>query len=154
MKLSEHFHLAEFTASQQADRWGIDNSPPSDVLPNLAITAQGMENVRKVLGNKPITITSGYRCPTLNMRLGSSNGNSQRPPSQHLTGQACDFICPAFGTPEDIVRAVVASDVNFDQIILEFASKGGGWVHISFTDGRRNRRVALIIDEQGARVFK
>lgn len=153
MKLSEHFDLEEFTHSQQGDRWGIDNSAPQSVMVALAITANGMENVRRLLGNKPISISSGYRCPTLNMRLGSSNGTGGRPPSQHLTGEACDFICPAFGNPESIVRTLMGSDLDFDQMIMEFASEGGGWVHISFSSSHRNRRSVLAIDRNGARPF-
>ena len=35
-QLSEHFRLAEFVVSQTAIRHGIDNTPPDDVVGNLA----------------------------------------------------------------------------------------------------------------------
>jgi zinc D-Ala-D-Ala carboxypeptidase len=142
MKLSEHFDLAEFTQSQTADRLGIDNDLPLHLCANITRLAQGMEEVRALLG-KPITITSGYRSPEVNKAVGS------RPTSQHTTGNACDFICPVYGDPAKIVAAIVASNIAYDQVIQEFASKGGGWTHISFSD--RNRKQALIIDGLGTR---
>lgn len=140
MNLSEHFTLSEFTHSQTASRLSIDNDPPAHILPKLATTAAGMELVRELLG-KPITVSSGYRGPALNAAVKGSKH------SQHLTGEACDFICPAFGTPKVIVATLMASDVPFDQVIVEFSS----WVHISFS--LRNRREALIIDSTGTRGF-
>lgn len=147
MKLSAHFDLSEFTHSQTADRLGIDNTPPTNLLPKLMTLAHGMEEVRELLGH-PITISSGYRSPAVNQAVGSKGT------SQHTLGEACDFVCPAYGSPAKIVRAIVDSTIGFDQVIQEFhnpAKPGSGWVHISFGD--RNRRTALIIDASGARSF-
>ena len=142
MNLSPHFTLAEFTHSQTAARYGIDNDPPAHVLPKLAATAAGMELVRALLG-KPITVSSGYRSSTLNRLLKGSKS------SQHMAGEAVDFTCAAFGTPVDIVAAIVASDIPYDQCILEFGARG--WTHISFSE--RNRKQALIIDSNGSREY-
>lgn len=141
MYLSTNFTLDEFTNSQTAERNGIDNTPPDSLLPTLRQTAYGLELVRTLLNNKPILVSSGYRGPALNAAVNGSNG------SQHLLGEAVDFTCPTFGTPEQVVRAIVASNIPFDQVIQEF----GRWVHISF--GPRNRRQALVIDKQGTRAF-
>ena len=143
MNLSPHFSLAEFAASAEAVRAGIDNSPPDSVIPALERTALGLEAVRVRLGTAPITITSGYRCLALNRRLGSKDT------SQHVLGQAADIICPRFGTPTQIVAALRDSGIPFDQLILEFAGSGNGWVHVSFSD--HPRRMALEIDAQGTR---
>ena len=140
MNLTKNFTLAEFTHSQTAARRSIDNDPPAHILPKLATTAAGMELVRELLG-KPITISSGYRGPDLNAAVKGSKH------SQHLTGEACDFICPAYGIPKLIVATIMASDVPFDQLILEFSS----WIHISFS--LRNRREVLVIDSTGVREF-
>ncbi len=142
MNLSHHFTLDEFTHSQTAARKGIDNTPPDSLLPTLRQTAYGMELVRTLLGDKAVLVSSGYRGPALNAEVNGSNG------SQHLLGEAVDFTCPSYGNPEQIVRAIVASNIPFDQVIQEF----GRWVHISF--GPRNRRQALVIDKQGTRPFK
>ena len=142
MNLSPHFTLEEFTESQTAGRKGINNDPPSLLFPSLSNTAQGLEQVRTLLGDRPIRISSGYRSPALNKAVGGSAS------SQHVLGEAVDFTCPAFGAPRQIVAAIVASKIPFDQVIQEFDS----WVHISFST--RNRRQALIIDNGGTRPFQ
>ena len=128
MKLTQHFNLAEFTQSQTATRKGIDNTPNSVIINNLTIVAANMEVVRTLLNNLPISISSGYRSPALNKTVGGSKT------SAHVEGWACDFICPAFGTPVQVVDKLKASDLVFDQIIEE-----GTWVHISFAPTRRKQ---------------
>ena len=141
MNLSPHFLLSEFTVSQTAARRGLDNTPPPKVLAALRRTALGLEMVRALI-QAPMQITSGYRSPRLNRIIGGAFN------SQHVKGEAADFVAPQYGTPEQIVRAIVAHpEIEFDQCIYEFNS----WVHISFTDSPR--REALVIDRQGARFF-
>lgn len=141
MNLSEHFTLEEFTFSQTAARKGIDNNPPEDVLEALQHTAECMEELRELLGH-PININSAYRSPALNKAVGSKGT------SQHLTGEAVDFTCSGFGTPAEIVEHILDSDIEYDQVILEFDR----WVHISFSQ-TRNRKQALIIDNSGTRAY-
>ena len=141
MNLSPHFPLAEFTRSGEAARRGIVNDPPMELLPALKRTALGMEAVRIRLGGMPIVVSSGYRCLALNRALDSKDT------SQHLKGEAVDFICPRFGSPANIVATLKDSDVNYDQLILEFARNGGGWVHISFATSAR--RQAFAYDQRG-----
>ena len=66
MQLTAHFSLEELIASETATRSGIDNTPPSELMPNLRALADGLEKVRAALGGRPIHINSGYRCPALN----------------------------------------------------------------------------------------
>ena len=141
MNLSPHFTLAEFTLSAEAARRGILNDPPLELMPVLKRTALGMETVRIRLGGLPIVVSSGYRCLELNRVLGSKDT------SQHLKGEAVDFICPRFGSPANIVATLKDSDVNYDQLILEFARNGNGWVHVSFAASAR--RQAFALDERG-----
>lgn len=138
MRLSPHFSLDELTHSETAARLGIDNTPPADVIETLRRTAAYLEDVRARLG-VPLIVSSGYRCILLNRALKS------RDDSQHLKGEAVDFIAPAFGRPRQIVDALQDSEVPYDQLLLEFDR----WVHISFS--RRNRRQALVIDNAGTR---
>ena len=39
MQLTKHFSLKEFTKSQTAERMGIDNTPPQDIIPKLSFLA-------------------------------------------------------------------------------------------------------------------
>jgi hypothetical protein len=143
LKLTEHFTLEELTASEIAVRNGLDNTPNPLVLNNLKTLAKGLEDVREVLG-RPIIINSGYRSLVVNQLLGS------KPTSQHTKGLAADFICPSFGSPKDIIKKIVFSDIQYDQVILEFDR----WVHISFCEeGYKPRKQALIIDSKGTRVY-
>ena len=137
--LSPHFTVDEMTFSQTAERQGIDNMPGPDQLAALRRTAMGLEGVRVRLGGAPILISSGYRCPALNRAIGGSAK------SQHMAGEAADFTAPRFGSPREIVDALVDADIGYDQLILEF----GRWVHISFAP--RARRHALIVDRTGTR---
>lgn len=141
---SPHFSLDELTFSETAERKGIDNTPSDDVLDNLYKTAMEMENVRELLNNNPILVSSGYRCLALNELLGS------KPTSAHTRGLAIDFTCPKFGDPHDIVDAIFGSDIQYDQIILEFDK----WVHIAFPkDGESARKKALIINKKGTMIY-
>lgn len=122
--MTKHFTLEEFTRSQKALELGINNMPSGDALRRLQWTAAGMERVRAVLEGKAININSAFRCDALNRAVGGAIT------SQHLKGEACDFTCPTFGTPRQIVDKLVGyvDILGIDQLIMEIT-----WVHISFT---------------------
>ena len=134
MILSPHFTLAEFSASEVAERHGVDNTPPDRVVPALIYLAQHLEQVRELLGNRPVHINSGYRSDRTNMLVGG------REFSQHIRGEAADFIVPRAGSPFELCQQIAQSDLPFDQLIYEFS-----WVHLSFTTRRRPRRSILTI---------
>lgn len=143
MQLSENFLLEEFVNSDIAARKGINNDPSPNIISNLGRLAQLLEQVRKMVG-RPITITSGYRCPELNKAVGG------QPNSQHMQGCAAD-IRALHMTPDQLVKAIINTDIQYDQLIREFDS----WVHISISDlGKTPRGQTLIIDKQGTRPYK
>ena len=136
MQLSEHFSLEELAASETAARRGIDNTPPQALMPNLRALAQGLELVRSALHNRPIHVNSGFRCLRLNSEVGGAKD------SMHMRGLAADILCPQFGTPLDVCRAIAAAGIETDQIIHEF----GKWCHVSFAaPGKRPRGELLTI---------
>jgi hypothetical protein len=124
-KLTEHFVLEELTCTQQRD---LDNQAPAEVVETLRETAERMEEVRRLLGDRVITVSSGYRSAAVNSAVGGA------PRSAHLTGHAVDFNCYAFGTAPAICRAIAGSALAFDQLIQE-----GTWVHISFAPAMRRQ---------------
>lgn len=169
-QLTPHFSLSEFTDSDTATRLGIDNDAPLEVVKNLKRTALGLELVRARLNNNAIRISSGYRCEALEKvlcdgayrawcKLRGKPINDQSwaeyfARKSHSKGEAADFTCPTAGTPEQLVRILAGSAVEFDQLIAEYtnvANGNGGWVHISFSD--KPRRQVLRIDNQGTRSF-
>ena len=141
MKIAKHFSLDELTFSQTAARAGIDNSPTPAALDNLVRLAGMLENIRFLLG-VPVFVSSGYRCPALNNRVGGAPG------SQHCHGLAADFTAPAFGSPLAIAEAISGTGMGFDQLIHEY----GRWVHVSLPPGGAEpRRQRLTIDRLGTR---
>jgi len=141
---SPNFSMDELTHSDTAARHGIDNTPNDNQKENLYKLAMEMEDVRELLNNKPIFISSGYRCLALNELLGS------KATSSHVKGLAADFTCRQFGTPNEIVFALINSNIPYDQVILEFDR----WVHISFCEDEETpRRQALIINKQGTMLY-
>ena len=133
MTISEHFTLEELSFSEAAARFGLDNTPDASVTTNLGLVAAVMERIRTLLGNKPIVVHSGYRSLKVNQAIGGVAT------SAHCLGLACDFICPTFGTPVEVALAILHSDIEYDQLILEY-----GWVHVGLAqEGAISRREAL-----------
>jgi hypothetical protein len=144
MQLSEHFSLAELTASETADRLNIDNTPNPSEMANLVRLATFLEEIKTVLGGKPVMINSAFRCKQVNDAVGSKDT------SQHRIGCAADIRVPSM-TPDEVVKAVIASGIGYDQIIREFDR----WTHISIPSvaGDNPRKQALIIDKTGTRQY-
>jgi hypothetical protein len=144
MNLTPHFTLDELTASESAERNGWDNTPSDAELDNLKRLANLLEQVKVVLGGKPIMINSAFRSKKVNDAVGSKDT------SQHRIGCAADIRVPGM-TPDEVVRKVIASGIGYDQVIREFDR----WTHISIPNSEDTspRKQALIIDKAGARAF-
>lgn len=141
MQLSEHFSLEELT---HTDHREFDNTPNDAELANLMRLAAFLEEVKTLLGGKPVMVNSAFRSKQVNDAVGSKDT------SQHRVGCAADLRIPGM-TPDEVVRTIIASSLQFDQIIREFNS----WTHISIPnrEGDKPRRQALIIDKTGTRLF-
>ena len=124
-RLSAHFALEELACTQHRE---FENHPPPAVVETLRATAEAMEDIRRILGDRVISISSGYRCPALNRSVGGAVS------SAHLLGHAVDFNCYGYGRPREVCRAIAASNLPFDQLIEE-----GSWVHISFAPRLRRQ---------------
>jgi len=141
VKLTEHFSLEELT---HTDHREYDNTPNDAELENLKRLAEFLEEVKQTLGGRPIMVNSAFRCKQVNDAVGSKDS------SQHRIGCAVDIRVPEL-TPDQVVRAVIASSLAYDQVIREFDR----WTHISIpnTPDAKPRKQALIIDKQGTRPF-
>ena len=144
MNLTPHFTLEELTASESADRNGWDNSPNDVELANLTRLADFLEQVKVVLGGKAIMVNSAFRSKMVNDAVGSKDS------SQHRVGCAADIRVPSM-TPDEVVKAIIASGIGYDQVIREFDR----WTHISITNSPSGvpRKQALIIDKSGTRPY-
>jgi len=124
MKLTEHFHLSEFTRSSIADAHNIDNTCPSALIPNLKNLCQEvLEPLRQHFG-EPIIISSGYRCPELNRLVGGA------PNSQHITGEAADIVETHGRASQRDWFLWIQDNCRFDQLILE-SKDSQRWIHVS-----------------------
>ena len=143
MKLTPNFTLEELTHSDMAERKGLDNTPNQDVKANLVRLAKFLEEIRRVLG-RPIMVNSAYRSPEVNTAIGS------KPTSQHCIGCAADIKVPGL-TPDNIVKEIIKTNLEYDQLIREFDS----WVHISIPNkfADKPRKQVLIIDKAGTRPY-
>jgi len=141
-QLSKHFSLEELTFSETATRKGLDNTPTPEIEANLAELAATLEQVRALLNGAAIHISSGYRSPKVNAAIGGSAT------SAHCEGLAADFTAPDAGDPVDIARAIQASTIAVDQLILE----GGRWIHISI-DPRMRGQVLTATFEHGKATY-
>jgi hypothetical protein len=141
VRLSQHFSLAELTITDHRE---FDNTPDPASLENLKRLAVFLEQVKKLLGDRAVMITSGYRSAPVNAAVGSKEK------SQHRVGCAADFRVPGM-TPDEVVRRIVASDLKYDQCIREFDT----WTHISIPtiEWTQPRHTTLIIDRSGTRAF-
>jgi uncharacterized protein YcbK (DUF882 family) len=140
-KLTEHFTLEELTVTDHRE---FDNTPNDAEKANLERLALFLEQVKEVLGGKPIMVNSAFRCKQVNDAVGSKDT------SQHRIGCAADIRVPSM-TPDQVVKAVIASGIGYDQLIREFDR----WTHISVpnTAGDNPRRQSLIIDKTGTRPY-
>jgi hypothetical protein len=141
MNLTPNFTLEELT---HTDHREFDNIPNEKELANLQRLAEFLEQVKEVLGGKPIMINSAFRCAEVNKAVGSSDK------SQHRLGCAADIRVPGM-TPDEVVSAIIEAGLPYDQVIREFDR----WTHVSIpnTAVTTPREMALIIDKQGTRVY-
>ena len=139
--MTEHFTLEELT---HTDHRELDNTPNEAEKANIQRLAEFLEQVKTILGGKPIMVNSAFRSKAVNDAVGSKDT------SQHRVGCAADIRVPGM-TPDEVVRTIIGSDLGYDQVIREFDR----WTHISIpnTAGAAPRKQALIIDKQGTRIF-
>jgi zinc D-Ala-D-Ala carboxypeptidase len=153
-QLSEHFSVEELT---HTDHRELDNTPTTtekcvidgkevmvNAVANLPRLAGFLEQVKTLVGGKPVMVNSAFRSEAVNTSVGSKNT------SDHRRGCAAD-IRVAGMTPDEVTRAIIASDLPYQQVIREFDR----WTHVSITtnEGDTPKKSKLIIDKQGTRAF-
>ncbi len=121
---SEFFTLAELIKSSTADKHHIDNTPPSEVLKNLQYGVDMVLDPLRRLYGKPINITSGFRCPKLNVLVGGVSN------SWHQNGNAAD-IHVANLTEATALFKLLKELPSVDTALFEH-SKSGQWLHVQW----------------------
>lgn len=132
--MAKYFKVAEMLKSETADKNKIQNIPSAEVKKNIGELLGVLDGLREHYG-KPIKITSGYRCATLNKLVGGS------PTSAHVIGYAAD-LQPIQGSFEEFKTEVLRwldTGVKFDQCIIE-KSKSAQWVHFGLYNRKGQQR--------------
>ena len=127
-KLTEHFTVQELTTTDQNGLQKTNTKEGLKISDKLQALAEFAEEVRAVIQNCPMVITSGYRCEKLNKAIGGSKT------SEHLKCEAIDFI-PKKMSAFKALGYILISELKWDQLILE--KRGQGYlIHISMGDKR------------------
>jgi hypothetical protein len=136
MQLSNFFTLAEMTRSDTAARHGIANQPDDPALQNLkALCAAVLDPLREAIRSS-ITISSGYRGPELNARIGGAKN------SQHMQGKAADIQSSRVSVLE-LFKTVVRLRLPYDQVIFEAKNRNTKWVHVSHDPARARGEILV-----------
>lgn len=131
-KKMKYFSIKELCRSEDAEKYGIDNTPSEEAVSNMEnLIVEVLDPCREKYG-KPITVNSGYRSRQLNAKVGGVDT------SDHLTGEAADITGGSVAENRRIFKTLVENG-KFDQIIWE---KGGQWVHVSWR-GDDSRHIML-----------
>lgn len=128
-QLSEHFTLAELTVTNHP----FDNTPNDFELDNLKRLSLTLEAVRSLAG-APISVSSGFRSSTVNKAVGGSET------SAHRHGLAADINAKGM-TSRQLANLIKDSDIQFDQLILEYPNNKRTWVHIGLKNGKQRRQL-------------
>ena len=152
MKLTANITLDELTKSQTEERKGINNNPNPKQIDNIKALAINILQPVRSHYDRPLIISSGFRCAQLCVEIGSSVN------SQHVADDnaaAADFEIPGVDNRE--LALWIKSELDYDQLILEFYKDNeptSGWIHCSYsTDHNRNQSLRAM-REDGKVIYK
>jgi hypothetical protein len=99
----------------------------------------------RVANKKPIYISSFFRSPELNKKIGGSTT------SQHCSGEAMDIDADVYGgmTNAEMFH-FIKDNLDFDQLIWEFGTDSNpDWVHVSFRKGNNRKNIIRAVSSGG-----
>lgn len=127
-----YFTFTEFERSATAYRLAIDNTIPEEAKRNIAALVDGVLDPLREAWGRPLTVTSGYRCPELNNAVGGSKS------SHHCKGMAADITTGNKVDNLKLFQLVLSLGLPFTQLIDE---KDFSWVHVSLDPANVKRQV-------------
>ena len=152
MKFTANITLDELTKSQTAERKGINNNPSPQQIENLKALAVNILQPIRSHFDKPLIISSGFRCAQLCIEIGS------KITSQHVADDDCaaaDFEIPGVDNRE--LAIWIKNELEFDQLILEFYRDNeptSGWIHFSYSTNHNRNQSLRAMRENGKVVYK
>ena len=138
----KYFSITELVKSDTAKRLGIDNTPSDSIKKNLTLFIEKvLDPIREDWGS-PISVSSGYRCPELNAKVGGAKT------SGHLYGFCADLQVKGDlrKFSNFVIEWMKDHHMKWDQIIWE---KSGNitWLHFCWIgkDGKQRMKCFDII---------
>lgn len=128
---SENFTLSELIRSTTADKHRISNIPGDEQIRNLQY---GVDMVLQPLRNiyqKPIIITSGFRCAALNKLVGGVAN------SYHLQGNAADIRVHSLEEAKELFE-ILKTIPSVDVALFEHSTTSC-WLHVQWNMQRTPR---------------
>ena len=131
----KYFTFNELCESGTAKTHHIDNTPDEEIKINLRNLVDNCLDIIREKYGKPITISSGYRCLSLNKIVGGAST------SQHTKGQAAD-LKGKNRQENEIIFNIIKQLGCYDQLLNEHDYS---WIHVSYVDKKNNRKQILTI---------
>ena len=139
------FSIEELTKSATAKRLGIDNTPSDNIKKNLTLFIEKvLDPIREDWGG-PITVSSGYRCPELNAKVGGAKT------SGHQYGYCADLqvkggMKKIRELADFIFKWMKDHKMKWDELLWE-SSGGVTWLHFCWIgkDGKQRMKCFDII---------
>ena len=139
------FSIEELTQSATAKRLGIDNTPSDNIKKNLTLFIEKvLDPIREDWGG-PITVSSGYRCPELNAKVGGAKT------SGHQYGYCVDLqVKGGMKKIRELANFIFEwmkdHKMKFDELLFEH-SGGVTWLHFCWIgkDGKQRMKCFDII---------
>ena len=123
----KYFTFNELCESGTAKTHNIENTPNEQIKINLRNLVDNCLDIVRDKYGKPITVSSGYRCPALNKVVGGAET------SQHTKGQAADLKGKT-RQENEIIFNIIKQLGCYDQLINEY---NFSWVHVSFVNDKK-----------------
>ena len=135
-----YFTINELTYSSTAKKYGINNTPPKDIIPNLEELIDFLNPMRVAWGSA-ILVSCGFRSEELNEKLGGAKT------SAHKVGWAVDIL-PANNKKGKFFEFMKGylQDKNFDELLLESNAQGAVWIHFALKSiqGKQRRKIKIL----------
>ena len=124
MQLSKYLKSEHFEYSDKAKKNAILNKMPTNLVASASIFGTEVyDKLVELFKPNKIIFHSGYRSKELNVLV------KGQPTSQHMKANALDFHVDSI-TIQEAYDKIVASDIIFDQLVIEHDRYNNVWLHI------------------------
>ena len=133
-----YFSMTELLHSDIADKYNINNMPTDKKHYDnmLDLIHYVLQPTRLHFGRVDVACYRSYALWNKLKQLGFNPAKD----SQHLRGQAVDITVPSHNLKD--VFKWMKENIEYDQLLYEYDSKGNKWIHVSYNKGK-NRKQAI-----------